>query len=1105
MKKHTNPDPDSTLLRRKAEELLNTKKTENITRLAESDALKLVHELQVYQVELEMQNEELALAKKQAADLAAEKYNELYDFAPTGYFTLSRDGKIIKLNFSGADMLGNERSRLFGNPFSFYVSDNTKPVFNHFLDQAFILDFKQLCEVTMLIKGKEPLHVQLSGICSVSYDECLVTATDITGRIHAEELLKQNEAALTHQNELFSQLLKNLQVDVFMVEAPTGKPLLANEKALELLGRGILPDANKYNLAEVYKAFKADSRQPYPPEEMPVFLGINGQSAQIDDMIVVRPDGTEILLEIFGTPVKDKKGNVWASLVSFMDITERKKAEEDLKVERENFFALFESSPVAMLVIDETTNIILANLAAIALSGGKESDFIQHRPGNALRCVHSSKDPRGCGYSVDCQLCILRNGIEALITKGGELRGAEVEVELLRNKKPQKVWLRVGVESMQCSGKKHWCIAMDDITEHKKAEAAIRLSEEKFRTVADFTYDWETWRSPDGNFRYVSPSCKRITGFTAEEFIANPQLVIQITHPEDQPKVLEHYHKNNNENENKDCHLDYRIITKDGKIRWISHYCTAVYNEIGQHLGKRESNRDITERKNAEEALKQSEKHFRELADSITDVFFEMDADLRYTYWNKASEKLLGITAEEAIGKSMPELFPITPDTTIAEAAYLEVLKTRKSHIFESLFEYDGKRIIFEIRVYPTERGIAVFTTDITGRKRAEAEIKAKNEELQKTNVEKDKFFSIIAHDLRGPFGAILGLTQVMAEGLSGMALDEIQKMVNVMKKSAINLNLLLGNLMEWSLMNRGIAKCNPESFLLLPKIHESIAIAAEAATMKEIGVDYDIPEDLMVCADINMLGGIMRNLVTNAVKFTPKGGSISISAKSISDKHVQISVKDTGIGMNTTLLEGLFRLGTNTSRIGTAGEPSTGLGLIICKDIVEKHGGTLWVESKVGTGSTFYFTIPQGNDTPGISAQNNIIFTKTANNSARKLKVLVVEDDEISRMLISSALHKYCREMLFTRTGTETVEAARNTPDIDLIMMDIQMPEMDGYEATQQIRGFNKNVIIIAQTAFGFSGDEEKAIAAGCNGYISKPINIARLTKLIQTHFYIS
>jgi len=155
-------------------------------------------------------------------------------------------------------------------------------------------------------------------------------------------------------------------------------------------------------------------------------------------------------------------------------LIERKRAEEALRVEKANLAAIFESSPVSMMVLDETTNIVLANAALVVMTGGSRADVLQHRPGNALRCVHSVKDPRGCGYSKECSLCAARRGIEGLIASGGTMRGAELVLELIRDGEPQKVWLRMGAEHILLDGCRHLCVALEDITERKRAEEKIR-------------------------------------------------------------------------------------------------------------------------------------------------------------------------------------------------------------------------------------------------------------------------------------------------------------------------------------------------------------------------------------------------------------------------------------------------------------------------------------------------------------------------------------------------------------------------------------------------------------------------------------------------------
>jgi signal transduction histidine kinase len=248
---------------------------------------------------------------------------------------------------------------------------------------------------------------------------------------------------------------------------------------------------------------------------------------------------------------------------------------------------------------------------------------------------------------------------------------------------------------------------------------------------------------------------------------------------------------------------------------------------------------------------------------------------------------------------------------------------------------------------------------DITERRQTQEQIKIQNEELQRINAEINEFFSIIAHDLLVPFNGFLGLTQVMAEELPSLTMAEVQGIAVRMSKSATNLYLLLENLLEWSRIQQGAVPFNPEVIQLGLVFGEIIDVIHESAKSKEIEIATDIPAESGVFADPYMLQTVIRNLVSNAIKFTPKGGKVSLLAKVATDHSVEISIQDTGIGMSQTLIENLFRIDVQTNRKGTEGEPSTGLGLLLCKEFVEKHSGKVWVESEEGIGSTFYFTLP--------------------------------------------------------------------------------------------------------------------------------------------------
>ncbi len=231
--------------------------------------------------------------------------------------------------------------------------------------------------------------------------------------------------------------------------------------------------------------------------------------------------------------------------------------------------------------------------------------------------------------------------------------------------------------------------------------------------------------------------------------------------------------------------------------------------------------------------------------------------------------------------------------------------------------------------------------------------------ELIKVNAERNRFFSIIAHDLKSPFSVVLGMTQALEEVLPQLSAEEIKSFAKNIHSSATSLFRLLDNLLQWSRVQQGLIPFEPVKELLKSLIYESLDAVKEQAERKGIKIVTSVTDEVNVIADKNMLLTILRNLLSNAVKFTPKGGTITLTAKSNHKQFTEISVSDTGIGMPATMVENLFRLDVKSNRDGTDGEPSTGLGLVLCKDFVEKNGGKMWVESKEGEGSVFSFTVP--------------------------------------------------------------------------------------------------------------------------------------------------
>lgn len=253
---------------------------------------------------------------------------------------------------------------------------------------------------------------------------------------------------------------------------------------------------------------------------------------------------------------------------------------------------------------------------------------------------------------------------------------------------------------------------------------------------------------------------------------------------------------------------------------------------------------------------------------------------------------------------------------------------------------------------------IADLAWDIADKKIAQEKLRESEEKLRKLNDDKDKFFSIIAHDLRSPFTGFLGMSELMSENLSEYTITEISEMSMSLNKSAKSLFKLLTNLLEWSLVQRNLTEFNPEEIDIINIINECLSEEEDVLKNKEIVIEINVPDDLKVKADINMLSTVLRNLITNAVKFSERKGSVNICAELKTDKVVEICVADNGIGMNYELINNLFKIHTNVKRKGTEGELSSGLGLLLCKEFVEKHNGKIWAESEQGKGTKFFFTL---------------------------------------------------------------------------------------------------------------------------------------------------
>ncbi|BBE20168.1 two-component system sensor histidine kinase [Aquipluma nitroreducens] len=390
---------------------------------------------------------------------------------------------------------------------------------------------------------------------------------------------------------------------------------------------------------------------------------------------------------------------------------------------------------------------------------------------------------------------------------------------------------------------------------------------------------------------------------------------------------------------------------------------------ITDHVLKDEDNKgyalqsssvDITERKKSEEALHESEEMYRQITQNLpgtTIVLF--DQNLRFLLVEGYLHPDIGFTTNQLVGKTLWELLPQARAQQLAPI-YENALKGIP---FENLI-YEFKDRVLSLNIIPLKNNHGqiyhglVVSHDITERRRSEQTLRENEERLRELNATKDKFFSIIAHDLKSPFNSILGLSNFIIEEMhKKKRFKNLEQYATIIRDSSQRTFGLLSNLLEWSRIQTGRLEFKPEKADIISLIEQEIELLNDSARQKKITIVTELPKRCYEVIDKDMFMTIVRNLISNAIKFTGLDGTIRISVIE-SEQYIEIAVSDNGIGIKKEHIENLFHIDESQSTPGTQNEKGTGLGLILCKEFVDKHGGKIWVESEPGKGSCFHFTI---------------------------------------------------------------------------------------------------------------------------------------------------
>jgi len=678
---------------------------------------------------------------------------------------------------------------------------------------------------------------------------------------------------------------------------------------------------------------------------------INQSKDYFGETKAIRKDGTIFDIHVSASMIQSALGKPICMMALFIDITERKhieealkESEEELRHSHEAFKNYFELGSVGMCVTSTGKKWIEVNARLCQMFGYSKEELQQHTWADLTYPDDLAADVELFNQVLSGE----RNSYDLdkrFIHKNGSILYTTLSVTCQRNE----------------DGTVHHLLAsLIDITDRKLAEQDYQREKAFMDKLFDSSPEAISVCDEQGRYVRVNTKFLELFGFAKDEVIGKKvdTLIAQDSYHDEADGITKEAHSG------RTIELESVRFRKDGTPLDVSIIATSI--NIGDLLiGGYGIYRDITERKRSEKALRESEEKYKAVFRTIPDAIILTQMDGMVVDVNFGFSKLSGFTKEEAVGSTLLELelYSVPEDRmrltkTLQTNGMVENFETLIKCKIGSLGTVLISASIISINNRPH---VLSLTKDITDRKMVELLLKKQAEELTELNATKDKFFSIIAHDLKNPFNTILGFTDVLLTNFKEFDTHETLKYLNIIDNSSKHAFLLLENLLLWARTQTGTIDFYPEVIELRDIIMDVIVLIANQANKKNISVSSSLQDHCTVIADKNMIESILRNLLTNAIKFTPNNGNIDVSTVK-ENNQVEISIKDTGVGINKEDLEYIFRIDRKSTTLGTEKEKGTGLGLILCKEFVEKHGGKIWAESEFGGGSTFKFTIPLSN-----------------------------------------------------------------------------------------------------------------------------------------------
>jgi two-component system, sensor histidine kinase len=807
----------------------------------------------------------------------------------------------------------------------------------------------------------------------------------------------------------------------------------------------------------------------------------SGKSFNIE-IIHSRKDGSWFWSRCKGQPTLNEKGQVLHYFAMIEDITLEKERENQLNI----LSSIAAENTNGVVISDKNGRIEWVNKSFENMTGYSLDELKNTKPGKILQGKDTNPD------TVD----YLRTQIHA-----GEPFVCEI-LNYHRSGKPY--WLRIQGQALKDKDGniiKYFAIE-ENITKEKETQQKLIESESRFRLALEkigdnvWEYDFLT------NKTVFSNPKNKFIGYTTGESNENNINWWESVQEDDLHLLIENDRKYRNGET--DFHvLEYRMVLSDGSIRWVLDRGVVIEKDKdGKPLKVIGTHADVTDKKNAEEALRRKEEKYRNIIANINLGLLEVDNDERIQYANQRFCDMCGYELEELLGKKASAMFVRNESIKVLKNKN-ELRKKNIADAYEvSVSNKKGEHKWWLISGAPNYNdegeliGSIGIHLDITEHKKLELElIEAKNNAEASARA-KETFLANMSHEIRTPMNAIIGMSNQLAK--SNLAKEQ-QFYLHTIQSASDNLLIIINDILDLSKIEAGKLAIEHIGFEPQKIIGEAMQVMMYKAQEKGISFTnsfFDSKLSPVFIGDPYRLNQVLLNLISNAIKFTDKG-AVDVICEVIDDKVasqiVKVTVNDTGIGMDESYVNQIFDKFSQEYKSGSRKFGGTGLGMSISKELIELMGGKINVKSKKGIGTSISITLElTKGDNSNLFQKDTIQLT---NDFLKGKKIIVADDNDHNRLVASLILQNYGAEIIEAYNGEETLYPANNA---DLILMDIQMPVLNGYEATKILRERGNNIPVIAVTANAIKGENEKCIEAGMNDYISKPFDEENFLKTI-------